>query len=112
MGMMIEALCDACGSEDHVTIGHGLRGGNSYSGWPVACWECGRVRGANTRQIPLRCTTCKSEDVAPYIEGPIMTAGTRTVESWEQLKLTDGDCLCPNCGRRSLHFHGGGILFD
>lgn len=131
MGHDVIANCE-CGFEGHSLIGCGMmhceprinnRGLVEYINFccfPVLCRQCHTFQEANLGVKTLRCKKCNSRKVLVY-DHPDLCArkGPQIVSDWNPqgleghtLVLTDGDYLCPKCGKFTLHFMDGGMMWD
>lgn len=123
MGTQLRLMCD-CGYEARVSIGGGMANHKTVCDFPHYCATCGVVT-ANTHDDPVRCPKCQTTDIIRYgqLEGERpegvdlfewMTNRPYTWDqrvtdpvgdystSWRNLRLTEGNHLCPGCKQMSL----------
>jgi hypothetical protein len=106
MGTSTDAHCYACGYDTSVLVGGFLPGPNRapYCAWPVSCKVCSAITSANFEQSPLVCEACGCADVVPVTDPAMRKGGSKVVEGWGDLALTDAEYKCPRCGEFALRF--------
>ncbi|RPJ41893.1 MAG: hypothetical protein EHM27_04830 [Deltaproteobacteria bacterium] len=119
MGLEVTATCQ-CGVNTRIMIGGGMANFMTTCFFPCFCERCHTVVQVNLLAKPNRCPQCKTTKVIPY-DDPTLSegAGKRTVANWNieeklgrELKLTDGNYKCPQCGRMTLRFAHSGLCWD
>ncbi len=110
MGSVIKARCD-CGFEREMLLGGGMRNSTTHCNFPLYCKECRAFLEGNLLKKGLVCPKCKSADVVPYDDANLCSRKGDLVFNWNledqvgrHLVLTDGDYVCPKCGKFTLSF--------
>jgi Zn finger protein HypA/HybF involved in hydrogenase expression len=119
MGSQVTARCE-CGLESDILIGGGMFSFETTCYFPCLCEQCHAVVQVNLLDKQLQCPQCEGAKVVPYDDPTLLEhAGSRSVGSWNvkeqlgrELKLTDGRYRCPRCGRMTLQFAEGGLMWD
>jgi Zn finger protein HypA/HybF involved in hydrogenase expression len=101
-------------------VGGGMRNFDSVCNFPAYCDECSSLVQVNVLLETLRCPNCGSRRVRSYDHPDLQgRRGNRQVASWDvsaklgrSVSLDDGTYLCPACGKLSLRFSDGELLWD
>lgn len=137
MGMMLEMKC-GCGYSADISIGGNRRNHTTVCMFPHFCDHCGVVNVNVLADQPC-CPKCSNADIVMYgevqhtkefklfgksfpsLDRDYWTHDKRVTrpsgdnyESWSNLRLPDGDHLCPACSKMTLRLYRGGrmIFFD
>jgi len=119
MGLKVIAKCK-CGVETSILNGGGMLNFKTTCLFPCICENCHAVVQVNLLAKRKQCPKCKSTKVISY-DDPTLSgrAGKCTVTSWNmqvqlgrELKLTNGNYRCPQCGQMTLRFADSGLLWD
>lgn len=119
MGASVTAECE-CGVKASILIGGGMANFMTTCYFPCLCERCHAIVQANVLGKPIRCPECQATDVTPYDDPRLVeSAGPHIVAEWNieaelgrPLSLTDGNYKCPRCGRMTLKFSDGDLLWD
>jgi Zn finger protein HypA/HybF involved in hydrogenase expression len=119
MGSEVIARCE-CGINAKILIGGGMESHMHTCYFPCLCELCHKVVQVNLLAKRVACPKCKKEHVTPYDDPKLIgKIGGEEITSWDMaeevgriLILTDGDYLCPKCGKSTLHFEESGLCWD
>ncbi len=111
MGTIIKADC-RCGFEKEMFLGGGMMNFTKYCAYPMYCGQCRILFESNLFQKQISCPNCnRANDVVPYDHERVCRRKGKEVFRWateheigRNLTLTDGEYLCPKCGRFTLSF--------
>ncbi|MEW6334778.1 MAG: hypothetical protein AB1558_10945, partial [Thermodesulfobacteriota bacterium] len=116
-GSIVTAKCDNCGYD---SVGLFLFGGKAnfktVCKFPACCTNKKVLVLVNLMADKLESEACPGQIPVAYTDPQmIQYPGTKTIASWNlpepkniQIRLTDGDYFCPNCGKFRLHFRHSG----
>lgn len=119
MGGSVVAKCP-CGYEGGSLVGGGMMTFMTTCYFPAYCENCRELVQINVFAKRLRCPKCRRAKVTPY-DDPALCAGNgdREVAGWNvserlgrDLRLHDGEYLCPACGEFTLRFVDGRLEWD
>lgn len=117
MGSMLYARCK-CGYTNSVLLGGGMSNFTYFCGLPFYCENCKTMFAGNAYDEEAECSDCGSKKVIPYdddrvcrVKGEIVGSWSTKVKPGKDLELSDGQYLCPACGKFDLKFESYG-LFD
>jgi DNA-directed RNA polymerase subunit RPC12/RpoP len=120
MGMVVIATCE-CGVSETIPVGGGINNFRKLCLFPCLCEQCHKVVPANLLdKKKMECPNCNAPNPIPYDDPRLSgSAGGEMVFAYDLLKrigrdpeLTDGNYLCPKCGKMSLHFSKDELLWD
>jgi hypothetical protein len=110
MGSIVKALC-GCGYEMEMYPGGGMRNFTTHCNFPFFCPHCAIMFEGNLFNKRIACPKCKAINGIPYDSNRICSRRGRRVYEWgfgddtgRRPDLTDGDYLCPVCGRFTMTF--------
>ncbi|HRU06172.1 MAG TPA: hypothetical protein P5137_10430 [Candidatus Brocadiia bacterium] len=112
MGSVVKARCE-CGFKREMYLGGGMHNFRVHCGFPAWCDACGDMVEVNVL-AGGQCPECKGRTV-PYDTPPMFKReGQDLVFTWSlkdvmdrNLRLTNGEYLCPQCKQFTLHFERG-----
>jgi hypothetical protein len=119
LGSSVTAVCN-CGVTEDILVGGGAATFTTTCYFPCLCRKCRKVVQVNLFTSKKRCPACKTPGAIPY-DAPELAGlpGSGSVVEWNtedtlgrSLALSDGTYECPACGKMSLHFSDGGMLWD
>ena len=119
MGSQVTAACQ-CGIEVTVLIGGGMRNFQTTGYFPCLCEACRNIVQVNLLAKTKLCPKCKSPALISYDDPRLSESpGNRAVAEWNmqgqfgrQVRLTNGNYLCPKCYKISLRFRATGMCWD
>lgn len=119
MGLQVIARCE-CGLEEEISVGGGMMDFTTNCSFPCLCTGCHSVVEANLLDTAMSCPKCGATPLIPYDDPRLAeSTGQKVVAQWNvgqelgrELMLTDGNYLCPACGRMSLRFADTGLCWD
>jgi DNA-directed RNA polymerase subunit RPC12/RpoP len=93
-------------------LGGGMLNFRTHCAFPAFCEKCGVMFEANLLRKRISCPRCRgTKHVVPYDDGRLCRRKGGEVFQWamgdqigRDLILTDGDYLCPQCGRFTMSF--------
>lgn len=111
MGAIVRAVC-RCGFEREMSLGGGMANFTTHCSFPLYCGRCKALFEGNMLRKRIVCPNCKkARDVVPYDDDRICRRKGEPVFGYateqklgRRLVLTDGEYLCPQCGRFTLSF--------
>lgn len=110
MGTSVSCSCE-CGFEGSSLIGCGRTTCGELNLFPAYCERCEDVVEVNLC-ADQKCPKCEGH-VVPYTDSSLLgSPGDRNVVNCGDITLTDGAYKCPKCGKMSLHFEEGYMLWD
>lgn len=110
MGSEVFFSCE-CGLAGSARTGGGIQSANKLCLYPAYCETCKKVVEVNLL-ADIKCPEC-AEVVVPYTDQSLVgVLGDRVVDTCYDFKLTNGSYRCPKCGKMSLYFEHGYILWD
>ena len=106
MGTILYAKCKCGYEKDNIYVGGGMSNFRTYNPFPHYCQDCKIMFEANLYDEQISCTECGSSNIVPYDDPSVCNTDesiprSRSTKVWV---LTDGECLCPNCGEMTLKF--------
>ena len=111
MGSIIGAHCDCGYEKGKMFLGGGMMNFTTQCNFPHYCEECNILFEANLFEKERLCPECGKEKVIAYDDERACKSEGTVVFSWDvedeigrKLKLTDGEYICPGCGKFSLTF--------
>ncbi len=114
MGSVVKAKCD-CGYRREMALGGGMMNFTTLCNFPCYCDTCSDLFEANLFLQKISCPECGGTDTRPYDDDGLCSKRGSPVFSWtaqeklgRELILTNGEYLCPKCGRFSLRFEDVG----
>lgn len=114
MGSIVKAQC-GCGFEKEIYLGGGMRTFATYCNFPFFCQACATMFEGNLLKNTVTCPKCNATNNVPYDSDRICLRKGQSVFEWNstgdterKLELTDGDYLCPSCGRPNMTFYDVG----
>lgn len=116
-GSIVTAKCDNCGYDSgRLFIFGGKANFKTICKFPAYCVNEKTLVLVNLMADQLESQVCPGQIPVPYTDPHmVQNPGAETVASWnfpehknQQIRLTDGDYLCPNCGKFRLHFRHSG----
>ena len=116
-GSIVTAKCDVCGYDSGRLFLFGGRGNfKTVCKFPAYCATKKGLVLVNLMVEKLEYPSCPGQVPVPYTDPQmIQKPGTKTIASWnlpepknKQVKLSDGNYFCPNCGKFQLHFRHSG----
>ena len=119
MGSEVIAQC-SCGLNTMSLVGGGMASHSKTCYFPCYCENCRTVVQANLLAKKQVCPQCKSTNVIPF-DDPALSPGDgeHVVAEWNMnsqigrdLKLTNGNYKCPQCGQMTLSFTDNGLNWD
>jgi hypothetical protein len=111
MGSIIKARCDCGFSQAELYLGGGMRTFQEECLFPVLCMKCHSLSIANLLEKDICCPKCDESDVKPYDLPALSDRKGKIIFEWNTdrigrtLTLTEGEYLCPKCGKFSMHFY-------
>ena len=107
MGHSYNAKC-TCGLEREFLVGTGFAGGNYWLGFCSVCKDLVRTdEGA--------CLKCGSKEIRDYrLDAYLQKTPEQDPHSsgsWDG-DLTEQEFLCPSCGKFTMTFEHGGLMWD
>ncbi|MCB2189302.1 MAG: hypothetical protein KQJ78_23030 [Deltaproteobacteria bacterium] len=116
-GSMVEATCANCGYHQGMGLFGGKADFETHCDFPVYCVDCKQLEVVNLYAERTVCQACPNSRAVPYDDPSLLgKKGAKVITSWNTQKrlgrslvLTDGDYLCPNCGKFTLHFQQVGL---
>ena len=110
MGSIVSAACD-CGYETEICVGGGMRNFTTHCSFPLYCPTCRSLFEGNPFEKKIACPRCGAERALPYDSDQLCHRRGQEVFEWNggdeigrRLELTEGDYLCPKCGRFAMTF--------
>ena len=110
MGSIVKALC-GCGYEKEMHLGGGMRNFTTHCNFPFLCPHCAIMFEGNLSRKSIPCSRCKATNGIPYDSDLACRRKGKKVFDWDiedqigrRLELTDGDYLCPGCGKFTMTF--------
>jgi hypothetical protein len=116
-GSIVTAKCDICGYDSGGLFLFGGRANfKTVCKFPAYCANKKALVLVNLMAEKLESPACPGQAPVLYTDRQmVQNPGTKTIASWnlpepknEQIKLIDGDYLCPRCGQFQLHFRQSG----
>lgn len=114
MGSIVKAQC-GCGFEKEMYLGGGMRTFLTQCNFPFFCSACAIMFEGNILGNKVACPKCDATNSVPYNSDRLCLRKGQQVFEWNvagdaerRLELTDGDYLCPGCGRPNMTFVGVG----
>jgi hypothetical protein len=116
-GSIVKAKCDVCGYNSGGLFLFGGRANfKTVCNFPAYCANKKDLVLVNLLADKLESPDCPGQAPMLYTDPQmIQNPGTKAIASWnlnelknEQVKLTNGDYFCPNCGKFGLHFRHSG----
>ena len=87
----------------------------TYCNFPAYCSKCKILFEANLFEKGLRCPECGNQDALTYDDKSLCQRKGNPVFGWDvldeigrEIELTDGNYLCPDCGRYAMSFRDAG----
>jgi predicted RNA-binding Zn-ribbon protein involved in translation (DUF1610 family) len=119
MGSSVTAKCE-CGVHSEIMIGGGMSNHLKVCLFPCFCEKCRDIVEVNLFAKPAQCPECTDTNVIPYDDPRLIgSLGKSNVVEWNvahtfgrDLMLTDGNYKCPKCGKMTLTFDHGDLLWD
>ena len=119
MGSEVVAQCE-CGLKATILIGGGMANFMNTCYFPCLCERCRMVVQVNLLAKRKQCPKCRMTKVTPYDEPRLVgRIGEDEIATWNmgeqlvrKLILTNGDYICPQCGKTTLHFADSGLCWD
>lgn len=114
MGSVIRARCN-CIFEKEIYLASGFDNFDTYFNFPMFCPECKTLFEGDLYSKTTICPNCKSMHGIPYDSdqlchkrGQVVFVCNTDERIGRQLRLTEGDYLCPQCGRFTMTFEDVG----
>ena len=117
-GSIVTAKCDVCGYDSgRLFIFGGKANFKTVCKFPAYCVNKKTLVLVNLMADKLESQACPGQIPVPYTDPQmVQNPGTKTIASWNlpepkntQIRLTDGDYFCPNCGKFYLRFRHSGL---
>ena len=110
MGSIVKAHC-GCGYEKEMFLGGGMLNFTTHCNFPLYCAQCKILFEGNLFKKKITCPKCGTNDVVPYDSDKLCSRKGERVFDWNAtaeigrvLELTEGDYICPKCGRFAMSF--------
>ncbi len=111
MGSMINAKCKCGYVKENMCLGGGMMNFTTECSFPYYCEDCNSLVEANVYDANKKCPECNSNNLISYDDRKICKPKGNEVFSWnvsgeigKELTLSEGDYLCPDCGKFNLRF--------
>ncbi len=115
MGSIIDAHCDCGYQKGKMLLGGGMMSFTTYCNFPHYCPECNILFEANLFESKMLCPECGDKKVIAYDDERACMSEGKVIFSWNamaqigrEVKLTDGEYICPDCGKFNLSFYDFG----
>jgi DNA-directed RNA polymerase subunit RPC12/RpoP len=112
MGSTVNVYC-TCGVSKRLPVGGGMNSFKTLSYFPYACKDCNLVVAGNSRQEEPLCPKCSGKNLVRYDDPSLLyKKGDEVTVRSGDLELTNGIYICAECGKPSLEFSEGHLLWD
>ena len=115
-GNMVSASCPCGYKAENLLLFGGRANFQTFCAFPVHCQGCPDLTVLNLYADKLTCPKCPGSKAVPYDDpsligrrGKVITGWNTTERLGRALELTDGEYLCPACGKFSLKFQVTGF---
>lgn len=114
MGSVIRARCN-CVYEKKMYLASGMVDFDTCFWFPLFCLDCKILFEGDLYMKKIICPNCKSQHAVPYDSdqlchkrGQVVFECNTDERIGRKLRLTEGDYLCPECGRFTMTFEDVG----